>query len=249
MKSGVVKTAFNVVILFGLAAAAAATAAAQSIEEARTAFDDGRFLEAAELGEAIGTSESLTLANVSLVTHGYFLAEDDEKQAYYVRAMELGDRAVQLDPDDAESTLRWAQAMGRYAQTIGSMKAARQGYAGKIREAIEAALALDPENAMAHVSLAAWHAEGIKEGGFMARALFGASRKRAEEHYERAFELDPESKSVVYEYARGLLLLSGRKNRDRALNLFASIAELPSVNAADRLLAERAVRKLAKLEG
>ena len=67
--------------------------------------------------------------------------------------------------------------MGRYTQTIGVMKAFRQGFAARIREAFERALALDPDMAEAHISMGAWHVEGIKEGGFMARVTLGASKK------------------------------------------------------------------------
>ena len=201
------------------------------------------------MAEAIGTAEALTLANLSLVTHGYFIAEDDARQAIYERAMALGEQAVDLDPTDAESALRWGHAIGRYTKTIGSIKAFRQGYAGRIREAFEASLALDPDVAVAHISLGAWHVEGIKEGGFLARATLGASRKTGVAHYERGLELDPESKIVLYEYARGLLMLNERRNRDRAREMFERALELPPLNAADRLLDERTARKIAKLDG
>ena len=242
----------NRTVLFASLAAvalyvAANAAVAQSIDAARAAYDEGRFLEAADMAQALGTAEALTLANLSLVVHGYYIAGDDAKQAFYVRAMALGEKAVQLDPTDAEGTLRWGHAIGRYAQIIGSMKAARQGFAGRIRDAFEAALTIDPDMAEAHISLGAWHAEGIEEGGFMARALFGASRKTAAEHFERGLALDPNSKVVLFEYARGQLMLNERKNRDRAREVFERVREIAPANAADRLLDERAARKLAKL--
>ncbi len=226
-----------------------ANAAANSLESARTAYDEGRFLEAAEMAEALGTAQGFTLANLSLVAHGYYIADDDEKQGLYERAMALGEKAVDLDPDDAESALRWGHAMGRYTQTIGSLKAFRQGFAGRIREAFEKAVSIDPDMAEAHISLGAWHVEGIKEGGFMARATLGASNRTGANHYERGLELDPESKVGVYEYARGLLMLSERKNRVRAREMFVNALEIPPANAADRLLDEKIARKIAKLDG
>jgi len=48
----------------------AADASAQSIEVARSAFADGRFLEAADLGEALGTSDGYTQAAQSLAVCG-----------------------------------------------------------------------------------------------------------------------------------------------------------------------------------
>jgi len=225
-----------------------ANAAADSIETAQAAYDEGRFIEAAEIAEALGTAPGLTLANLSLVTHGYYVAEDAEKQGLYERAMALGESAVDLDPNDAEATLRWGHAMGRYTQTVGSVKAFRQGYAGRIREAFEAAPAIDPDLAEAHISVGAWHVEGIKDGGFMARVTFGASKQIGAEHYERGLELDPEAKVVVYEYARGLLMLNERKNRARAREMYERALDIPPTNAASRLLDEKILRKIAKLD-
>ena len=224
-------------------------ALAQSLQAARAAYDEGRFLEASELAQAIGTSEALTLANLSLVMHGFYIAPDDEQGEFFQRAIDLGERALRLDPSSPENLIRLGQAIGRYAVTLKAMKAIRGGYAGKIRKMFEEALALDPDNAIAHIGLAAWHAEMIEAAGFMARAMFGASKKRARTHYERAFELDPESKQVVFEYASGLLTLNERKNRDRARRLYNRVLEMPSVTAIDGFLDERATKKLAEIDG
>ncbi|MXX04434.1 MAG: hypothetical protein F4Z49_11930, partial [Gemmatimonadetes bacterium] len=43
---------------------------AQSIDDARIAFEEGRFLEAADLAEALGTSVGYALAAQSLAVHG-----------------------------------------------------------------------------------------------------------------------------------------------------------------------------------
>ena len=48
-----------------------ADASAQSLEEARSAFSEGRFLEAAELGEALGTSAGYALAARSLTVYAH----------------------------------------------------------------------------------------------------------------------------------------------------------------------------------
>ena len=237
------------VVVLAQVAQASTSAAGQSIESAHAAFDEGRFLDAASLAEATGTAQGLTLANLSLVTYGYFIADDAEKQGFYRRAMDLGERAVELDPGNAESVLRWGQAMGRYAPTLGIMKALRQGYFGRMRKAFETALSINPNLAEAHISLGAWHAEAVKEGGFMARATLGASKKTGAKHYELALELAPDSKAVGYEYARGLLLLNERGNRERAREMYQRALEIPSSTAVERLLDEKTARKLAKLEG
>lgn len=225
------------------------TAAAQPIEAARAAQDEGRFIEAARLAEEVGTSAGYALAAESLAIHGYYVARDPEKEALFERAMRLAEEAIRLDPANPEAHLQSAHAMGRYAQTIGAVKAIAKGYAGKVREAIEDALAGDPEMAGAHLSLATWHAETINGAGLAARVVFGASRKRALAHYERALELAPDEKLAYLEYALGLLLLKKKRDRGKAKDLLARAIETPAKDAYDRLIHELAVEKLASLGG
>ena len=225
------------------------TAAAQSVEAARAAQDEGRFIEAARLAEEVGTSAGLALAAESLAIHGYYVAAEPEKEALFERAMRLAEEAVRLDSTNPEAHLQSAHAMGRYAQTIGAVKALAQGYAGKVRRAIEDALALDPDMAGAHLSLATWHSETINGAGLAARVVFRASRKRALAHYERALELAPDEKLAYLEYALGLLLLKKKRDRGKAKDLLARALETPSKDAYDRILHELAVEKLASFGG
>ena len=227
----------------------AGTAFAQSIEAARAAQDEGRFLEAVKLAEALGTSAEYALAAESLAIYGYYLARDPEKEALFNRAIRLAEEAVQLDAANAQAHLQSAHVMGRHAQTIGAAKAIGKGYVEKVRQSLEDALALEPEMAAAHLSLATWHAEAINGAGIAARLVYGASRKRARAHYARAVKLAPDAKVVYVEYALGLLLLNEKKNRKRARELLERAIETRSKDAYDRLLHERALEKLASLDG
>lgn len=227
----------------------AGIAAAQSLDAARAAQDEGRFIEAAGLGEELGTSAGYALAAESLAIHGYYVASESEKEALFERAMGLAEEAIRLDPTNPEAHLQSAHAMGRYAQTLGAAKALAQGYAGKVRKAIENALDRDPEMAGAHLSLATWHAELINGAGIAARLAFGASRKRALAHYERALQLAPNEKLAYLEYALGLLLLKKKKDRKKARDLLARAIETPPKDAYDRLLHELAVKKRTGLGG
>ena len=243
-----IRHAFSAAAFVGALFFSAGTGSAEPIDAARAAYTDGRFLEAVELVEGVGTAQALSLANLSLINYGYFIAAEDEKLTIYERAMALGERAAVLDPEDAESLLYWSHAIGRYMKQVGVMKAMRSGYVGKIRELAETALELEPDFALAHTTLGAWHAEGIKQGGFMARTLFGASKKKAREHFERAIKLAPDSKAIVYEYGRGQLNLNRRKNRALALEFYARALEIPASNAAERLLDQRIRKKFEALK-
>ena len=227
----------------------AGVAGAQSIDDARTAHADGRFLEAAELGEALNTSEGHALAAESLSIYSYYIAGGEEKEALFERAMRLAQEAVRLDPANPEAHFQSAHAMGRHGQTIGALKAVGKGYAEKVRDALEHALRLNPDMASAHLSLATWHAEIVNSvGGLMAGAMYGARKKKALAHYERALTLAPDEKVVLVEYALGLLLLDADKAREQARDLLARAVDMPSKHAYDRILHQRIVEKLAALD-
>ena len=235
----------------GLVAAffVAATDETPSIAVARTAFDEGRYLEAADLAESLGTSEGHALAADALAVHGHYIAADDDKQPILERARRLADKAVELDGSSAEARFQVAHAMGRYAQSIGPTKALRQGFVGGSLEAIEAVLEIDPDMAKARLSLASWHADVVDGFGRMiARMTYGASVKTAMDNYERTLELAPEEKVAYYEFARGLSAVGGRKDRSRVRELLTQALDLPVRNDFDRIIHERAKADLAGLD-
>ena len=225
-----------------------ASAAVDSIEAARTAFTDGEYVKAADLGEAMGTSEGLALAAEALAIYAHYVAEDEQKESLLRRAMQSAETAIRLDPASAEARLQSAHAVGRYSQLFSPMKSLQEGYPKKVRALIEHALELDPNHGGAHLSLASWHAEAIGRGGMMARALLGASRKRAYAHFEQALTLWPDTNVVLVEYASGLLLLERRKGREKAKELLARAIKLHPSDAFQRLLHQRAVERLGALE-
>ncbi len=226
---------------------AGAPAQAQAIDEVRLAFAEGRFLEAADLGEAAGTSESYALAARSLSIHGYHLAAEEEKQALFERAMAAAKQAVSLNAADPEAHMQSAHAMGRYAQTVGILEALGEGFAERTRAAIDNALILDPEHVGARLALAGWHAEIVNSAGFMAGILYGATEEDALAHYETAYALAPDRNVVCYDYAAGLLKLDD-DYADRARALLEQAIALPADNAYGEIIRERAREALAALD-
>ena len=245
MKKSIYRICLTIVCLFP----PAGIACAQSIEEARAAYAEGRFVEAAGLARALGTSEGHALAADSLAIHGYYIAPEGEKAGLFKRAEESAREAVRLDAANPQAHLQLAHAMGRQAQVAGALKALKEGYAGKVRDAIEEALRLDPKMAAAHVSLGAWHAGAVGAGGFFATLLYGASEEKALAHFKRALELAPRDKVALYEYALGLLSLDAEGNRARARDLLERATGLPPKDAFERLVHQKALNRLAALGG
>ena len=227
----------------------AGTAGAQSIEGARAAYADGRFTEAADLARVPDTSEGYALAANSLAIYGYYMAPDSEKEGLFTRAAELARKAIRIDAANPEAHLQLAHAMGRQAQVTGILKALKEGYASQVRDAVQEALRLAPDMAAAHLSLAAWHAGAVSNGGFIAGLLYGANEEDALAHFERALALAAREKIVLLEYALGLLSLDPIGNHAKARDLLERAISLPSKDAHDRIIHRKAVERLAALDG
>ncbi len=226
----------------------AAPVLAQVSPELQSAFDEGRFLEAADLGEAAATSASLAMAAESLALHGYYLAAEDDKQALFTRAVGLAERAVAQDAANPQAHLQHSHAMGRYAQTIGVVEALSDGYAGLTRDAMDNALALDPDMVPALLSLGAWHAEIVAAAGsLMAGMMYDADEEQSLAAFEKAYALAPESNGVNLEYAIGLTLLDD-DYCPQARDLLNAAATLPANNAYEEIVTDQAKLRLAELE-
>ncbi len=213
----------------------ALAAKAQSLGSARAAFADGRFLEAASLGEAQKTSAGFALAAQSLAVYAHFEADGSEWNEVIQRAIQAGENAVRADSLNPEAYCQYAHAVGRYAQGVGTLTAIRKGLAGKVRDAIEAALEVDPDYPGAHLTLGGWHAD-VAAAGALARRIYGASRKAAIYHYERALELVPDSKILLYEYGIRLAGLDRESGEQRAREMLEEALSLPMLDKYDEYI-------------
>lgn len=215
---------------------------------AEEAYAEGRFLESAELAEALGTSDGHALAAMCLALHAQYAAAEADKPDLVARALTLADEAIRLDPDNADAYLQSARAIGLHVGIIGNLRAVRQGLAGKTHDLVLAALERAPDEPEAHLGLAGWHAD-IVAAGFIARTMFkDANKADAVKHYERALELGGDSKLVRLEYARRLPKLDRKGGRERARALLAEAAASPVGDFHDGLIHEDVLRELAALD-
>ena len=226
---------FSRLAAFAVLALLAADAGAQSIEQARASYVDGRFLEAAELGEALGTSEGYALAARSLAVYAHYEASEEEWDETIKRAMRMGEEAVRADSTNPDAYYESVHAVGRFAKRAGTITALRKGLGGKVRDLLEATLAIDPDHVGAHVGFGGWHAD-IDASGFVARRMYGGRKEEAVVHYERALELAPESRVVLYEYAIRLPELDKEHGTTRALEMLEEAIGLPVETRYDEYL-------------
>ncbi len=212
------------------------------------ARDNGDFLTAAEIAAELNTSDGYALAAESLAVYGYHIATaGEEQEEIFATATDYGMESVRLDPQNVQAHLQLAHAMGRYAQVVGVLEVLGNRYVTRVRDAVETAVELDPDSALAHLGIAVWHAEALDKAGIIARLLFRASSARALEHIDLALEYGSELKVVQLETGYSLLLLSERRYGDRALQLLRAARETPNGNAWDEFLHERVLESLAEI--
>lgn len=192
-----------------LALAPVATLAQAPLEQARALLeryheDPARIDRARELLETELARERAVPTMVALA-RTYFLVGDiratttDDKLAAYDRGRELGQRAVELAPRNEEAHVWYAINTGRWGQTKGVMRSLF--LLPTIRKELDIIFELNPRSIRGH-ALAG-------NVFFEVPGLLGGDRKKAEEHYRKALEIDPRYTVVRVDLAR-LLIATGR---------------------------------------
>jgi tetratricopeptide (TPR) repeat protein len=209
---------------------------AQSLQDAWRAFHRGDFRTAFELGENLGPLGA-SVAVKALGIHATHLVEDEaERLKRFQRAAGLAEAAIEVLPEEANSHYRYAFALGRYSQGLSIVKALKDGIAGKVRKALDAALELAPKHAEAHLAMAVYHAEVIDKVGAMIGGLtYGAKAAEAEKHVATALKLTPDSPIAHIEHGNVLLLLYGDKREDDAAAAYETAARCKPRDAMEAL--------------
>lgn len=210
------------------------------LQEAWRQYHAGNFAEAVEAGE--GSTVAIKATSI-YATH--IEKKDAAKTKLFQDAMSMAADLMKAEPKNANAFYQYAYAAGRYSQSISVLKALKEGYGGKIKNALETALKLDPKHADAHTALGAYHAEIIdKVGAMVGKITYGANKDAAVEHYEKALKLNPTSPIAHIEYANGLLMLFGDKEEDEAVKLYEKAAKMKGRDAMEVLDIEMAKNEL-----
>ena len=213
---------------------------AASLQEAWRQFHAGNFAESA----AAGAGDVVAIKATSIYAN-HLENKDTSKVALYQAAMKMAVALMKSAPANPNVHYQYAYAAGRYGQSISVIKALKEGYGGKIKNALATTLKLDPKHAEAHTAMGAYHAEIVdKVGAMVGKLTYGASRDLAVEHYEKAIKLNPASPIAHIEYANGLLMLFGDKEEDKAVKLYEKAAKMKGRDAMEVLDIEMAKAEL-----
>jgi tetratricopeptide (TPR) repeat protein len=246
------------IFVLGAALAAAASAPAQTLDEARKLYNLTQFDQSLKVLHAIQDKDA---AVYQLMGRDYYM------QADYKKATESLEKAVAADPTSAECALWLGRAYGRRAETSSPFTA--PGYATKARQYFEKATQLNPRYLEALSDLFEYYLEapGFLGGGYEKAqatashiaeldAAEGASSaaKLAEKHKElgsaeaqlrRALELSPKQIGRFIDLAR-LLAKQGRfQESDQSLARARNLApDSPKLTFAEADIYIRTNRNL-----
>jgi len=224
-----------------------AVSAASRAESPRALLERAEFLAAADAGAAQGSAEGYALAAEALTLHGTYFVREADKPALFERAMAYASRAIELEPDSSHAHLQAANATGRFAQTLSSIKALGAGYPYRIKAHLDTAIELDPGNYEAFASRGSWHASVVGHaGGFVGSFLFGASEEQAYSDFERALTLAPSSIRVQHAYGNALLALGTEESRRQAVAVLQAAARMSPRNAYEKVFLDVAARDVAE---
>ena len=141
---------------------------------------------------------------------------DAKRRAALEQGVKAGEQAVGLAPTRPDGHFWLAANMGALAESYGL----RQGlkYRGRIREALERVLAIDPAwlQGSADRALGRWY--------FKVPGLFGGSRSKARTHLEKALSYHPQS-TLTLLFLADLEAADG--HRDKARELYQRVIDAP----------------------
>jgi tetratricopeptide (TPR) repeat protein len=208
-------------------------------------YHAGAFGDAVDAGRKVGGAGINAAVKAQMIYANYLEKSEKAKLALLHEAADWADQRRREAPKDANAHYLYAYALGRYGQGISITKALAQGYGGRIKEALAAALKLEPKHADAHIAYGSYQAEIIdKVGGLVAGMTYGAKKDSALEHYQKALKLNPDSAIARVEYANGLIMLFGKARMADAEKLYKEAAACKAADAMERLDVELARSEL-----
>jgi hypothetical protein len=199
-------------------------------------------LAAAETG---ARAENAALAARAVNALAYFENGKKETRAHADRALDYADQAIKAEPQLPEGYLQAAIALGLRGAKMAPAKAFLINLPNKVRNYLDAALKIDPDNQWALSTSAAWRLEVARRGGGKA---YHADPKVGHAEFQRARALAPDSVVIAYECALRLLASQRPEWRAEGLTaLDAAVASAPQ-NAFDKAVQARALEFKAAVD-
>ena len=219
--------------------------------EAEVLYRTGQFLEAAEVARKRDTAQSLAFAARATLMHAGYVATGEDASRELKTGEALARAAVEKDPTAVEGLLELVIALGYLSREEGYMKAHTDGYGKEAEELIEKAVGLAPDMGWAHAAEGGWNAEIIAKGGsFLGGLVYGASKKKAIEAFDKAVTLDPGNPTIRIEYAKALIRMQSKHpDLDKVRAQLDAALKSPARTASERIIQSQGRELMAALDG
>jgi len=194
--------------------ACAIVAPAMADPSAVDLYAAGKYEEAMAAGAAQHNADGYLIAARAAL--GDALLRPTPCMDCFKRVEQYARRAIAADPKQPDGHVYLAVALGYESRIMGLVQAREAGNAETAKKELDAALTLDPHNALALAAMGGWNIEIVRHAGAMlGNMLYGASAAQAQADFAKAFAVQPDRLVLHFQYA---LSLSGYDpDRYRAL--------------------------------
>lgn len=215
-----------------------------TLDGAAVLYASGDYTAAAERAVATKTADGDALAARALLASAVFAARE-EREALVAAGAAAARRAIERDPHSREGHLQLAIALGYQGRAMGQMAAHESGLAHDARTAIDAALAVAPDDAWARAVSGAWHLEIVKRAGpLLAYSLYDASREAGLAELRLAAMTGRDNPVVMHQCALQLLNHDSKTFSEEAERWLIVAARLAPRDAFERHTVRQASRLL-----
>ncbi|MDI6850375.1 MAG: tetratricopeptide repeat protein [bacterium] len=194
--------------------------------------------------------EILWRLSMAYLNIGEGLDNDNERKIYFKKALEFANKATEVNPEGDWGWTYVAAVNGRIALTKGGKEKVK--YAMIIKDAVNKALKLNPNNDLANFIWGSYNFEAATLNPVLrsfAKTLFGevpeGTIEDAEKYIKRAIELNPGRIQYYYELAR---IYEHQKKVEQAKAVLSKAVKLRPQTREDIKYREQARKMLEKLE-
>ena len=212
-----------------------------AVLQAWALYHNGKSGQAAEEGLGAGGPDITLAKKATAIYANYLEPKEKTRLDLFMQVAERAQAQAVQEPANANAWYWHAYALGRYSQGISVGKALAQGLGGKVKNALETAIALSPRHADARIALGTFHAEVIdKVGALIGGMTYGAKKDTSLQLFQEALRIHPGSAIGMIEYANALVMLEGEPKMQQATQLYEQAAACEPRDARERLDVEMA---------
>ncbi len=160
------------------------------------------------------------------INDGDAATDEARQERYFRKAVSYAERAVKADNDNAFAHAFLAASYGSYAMYAGGEEKVK--LANRIRDELDIALKLDPDNQVAHTIYGTWHRE-VADVSWIERQLANmflgsmpdGSIEQSVMHLKKAVQVAP--KVLRHRYELGLTYIAADRDREAAAAFRAAL--------------------------